>query len=77
MILTKKDIENLTGIFVTKDEFNEFKNMVLTNFDKLFKMFETWRDENAIAVHKAYSQDRILENHEKRLGSLEMTISKQ
>ena len=41
MTLTKKDIETLKGLFMTKDEFNEFKNMVLTNFDKLFKMFET------------------------------------
>ena len=80
MTLTNKDIATLRGIFATKQdleqfmtkvEFNDFKNIVMINFDKLFKMFETWRDENAIAVHKVYKHDQTLENHENRLRTLE------
>lgn len=69
MTLTQQDIQNLKSIFATKeelfafrDEFAEFKDMVMTNFDKLFRMFETQRDQNAVdvAIRKTYEHDVTL-----------------
>ena len=80
MTLTKKDIENLKAIFATKQELfsfqsdmEKFRNDVLTGQDKLIKMFEIRQLEDLNAMDSERSRDRMLQDHEKRIQTLETT----
>ena len=78
-MLTKKDIDTLKGLFVTKGEFLEFKdemrqfrNDMLTSFDAVFKQFERRNQEDTMAVAEERRQNHKLDDLEQRIRRLEL-----
>ena len=87
MVLTNKDIEKLSGVFVTKGEFkNElsglatkeelksFKNDILNGQDRIMKKLEDMSIEQKMAYSQDKRQDEKIENHEKRIIKLEEKV---
>jgi chaperonin cofactor prefoldin len=71
-------LENRMGSFESRmDTFDvkltDFRNEMLTNFDKVFKEFKKIREDRVFAIAKDRKQDRQIENLDKRVKILEST----
>ncbi len=80
MAITNKDIEKLSGVFVTKEDskafatnedIRELRGEFLGRFDKLFKKMEDMTIEMKMSYYQSREQGDKIENHEKRLVLLE------
>jgi len=67
---TKRDIER----FVTKDEFNTFKNGNVTTLDKIMKKLEDMYIELKMFNNSFRRHDEKLEAHETRIKALEVKV---
>ncbi|MFH1761482.1 MAG: hypothetical protein ABIA63_10325 [bacterium] len=74
MAITKKDIEKLSDVFATKEELKGLKNEILTGQDKILKNVEDMRLEQKMAYAQYKRHDEKIENHEKRIGTLEEKV---
>lgn len=72
-MLTKKDIDflkseltdELKDIFVTKTEFNDFKDQVFTSFDEVMGELKTIREEIVFIGHRVSDHTDRIEKLEK------------
>ncbi|MFH1826301.1 MAG: hypothetical protein ABH823_03295 [bacterium] len=83
MAITKKDIEKLSSIFVTKSDFKdglnnglnsvkfELTNQILTSQDKIMKKLEDLSIEQKMGRLESRRHEDRLEDHEKRIKVLE------
>jgi len=74
---TKEDMESIRlelENFITREEFNQFKDQSLTNQDRIIKDLEALTQENTMqfSQNRRFSDD--FENHEKRLRKLELKV---
>lgn len=88
MAITKKDIEKLSEIFATKKDLEALRKEMNTRFELVDKKFDQiasnidWLmgkvqlilDELTVIAHHYREHDLKLENHEKRIGALEVRV---
>lgn len=84
MALTKQDKAWLEGLFkdafkdelreefVTRKEFYEFKDQVMVNFDKVFKLLENLITEVKVLGAQLTRLEKKMEGHEQRVTALEV-----
>ena len=68
-MLTKIDINKLKEIFVTKDEFKDLKNDIVTFKDEILHEIIKLRDDITVII--GYRD--MIEDHEQRIIKLEKT----
>ena len=68
-MLTKIDINKLKEIFVTKDEFKDLKNDIVTSKDEILHEIIKLRDDITVII--GYRD--MIEDHEQRIIKLEKT----
>lgn len=64
-MLSPSDVKLLKEIFVVKEEFNKFRDQVMTMFDKVMKELLAIREENAIFKGRIYDHEEKIEVLEK------------
>ncbi|MEK7096966.1 MAG: hypothetical protein AAB859_01470 [Patescibacteria group bacterium] len=68
-MLTKIDINKLKEVFVTKDEFKDLKNDIVTFKDEILHEIIKLRDDITVVI--GYRD--MIEDHEQRIIKLEKT----
>ena len=73
--LTEKDIEyleeRLKGVFVTKEEFEEYRSLLFNKLDEILKEVLTGRQEQTVIAHRVGKHTDQLDNHDQRITGLE------
>jgi len=59
---------------VTREEFNERFDQVMTSLDKVIKNQEDWRQENTMQAAQNRRFNDSVYNHEKRITKLELKL---
>lgn len=68
MTLTKRDLDELEEIFVTKSDFTDYRSELMNKLDKILKEILTSREEQTILTHQ-------VSNNEDRIVTLEKTAT--
>lgn len=82
MALSNKDIEKLSGIFVTKDEFKdglkslrtELTDKILTSHDEIMKKLNDMSSDKIVMMGQYRRHDTTIENHEVRIKKIEEKV---
>lgn len=75
IMLTKKDIDNLKESFVTKEEFSDLKNTMITGFDKIMHEIRSMREELTVMFYRQSENSEKIETNSKRISNLEDKLS--
>jgi len=68
MAITNKDIDKMKEVFVTKDEFQGFRDEMLKGQDKIMGELEKIREDRVFAKAKDDELERRLEKVEAKVG---------
>ena len=73
---TKRDLEDLSEKFATKEEMNSKFNGVMNTLDDMHGLMKEMKQEMVVANNRVYKiQDPKIENHEQRITRLEASIA--
>lgn len=71
LLATKDDLKK----FVTKDEFNNKMDQIITAVDNLSKKYENHGDEHVANIGAHDRMEADIEKHDERIGKLELSTA--